>query len=130
MRTPPPTRSKRNSDGAASCSLRGSRRLYEPNLMRRTAADPEPERRPPATNRSIDQTEDVMSKAIIVGRAVAAIAVGAALSVTAAQANAKVTFRDVLKPDGHARTKAEQRADGQACGTSGPGRTLTTTLPV
>jgi hypothetical protein len=71
-----------------------------------------------------------MSKTITIACAVAAAAVGVALSVGAAQANAKVTFRDVLKPNGHERTKAEQRAAGSACGTTGPTHELTTTLPV
>jgi hypothetical protein len=72
-----------------------------------------------------DETEDVMSNAITIWRAIAVAAVG-----TAAQANAKVTFRDVLKPNGHERSKAEKLADGDACGTAGPAHELTTTLPV
>ena len=71
-----------------------------------------------------------MSNAITIWRAIAAAAVGTALSIGAAQANAKVTFRDVLKPNGHERSKVEQRADGVACGTAGPTHELTTTLPV
>jgi hypothetical protein len=53
-----------------------------------------------------------------------------AFSVGAAQANDKVTFRDVLKPHGHARSKSEQLADGAACGTSGPRHTIQVTMPV
>ena len=71
-----------------------------------------------------------MSNAITIWSTIAAAAVGMTLSVGAAQANAKVTFRDVLKPNGHERSKAEKLADGDACGTVGPGHTLTTTLPV
>lgn len=71
-----------------------------------------------------------MANAITIWRAIAVAAVGTALSIGAAQADAKVTFRDVLKPNGHERSKAEQRADGAACGTAGPTRELTTTLPV
>jgi len=71
-----------------------------------------------------------MANATRIWRTIAAAAVGTALSIGAAQANAKVTFRDVLKPNGHARSKAEQRADGRACGTSGSHQELTTTLPV
>jgi hypothetical protein len=77
-----------------------------------------------------DETENVMSNAITIWRAIAAAAVGTALSIGAAQANAKVTFRDVLKPNGHERSKAEKLADGAACGTAGPTHELTTTLPV
>lgn len=65
-----------------------------------------------------------------IGRSVATAAVLTALSVGAAQANDTVTFRDVLKPNGHARSKSEQLADGQACGTSGPTHTIQTTMPV
>jgi hypothetical protein len=71
-----------------------------------------------------------MAKAMTIGRAVAAAAVLTALSLSAAQANASVTFRDVLKPNGHARSKSEKLADGRACGTSGPTHTLRVTLPV
>lgn len=77
-----------------------------------------------------DESENAMSNAITIWRAIAAAAVGTALSIGAAQANAKVTFRDVLKPNGHERSKALQRADGAACGTTGPTQELTTTLPV
>src|SRR5215468_74448 len=76
------------------------------------------------------ETENVMSNAITIWRAIAAAAVGTALSIGAAHANAKVTFWDVLKPHGHARSKAEKLADGAACGTTGPTHELTTTLPV
>src|SRR5215469_3817402 len=71
-----------------------------------------------------------MSNAITIGRAVAAAAICAVLSVGAAQANDKVTFRDVLKPNGHERSKSEKLADGNACGTTGPTHTVTTTMPV
>jgi hypothetical protein len=77
-----------------------------------------------------EETENVMSNAITIWRAIAAAAVGTALSIGAAQAHAKVTFRDVLKPNGHERSKAEKLADGAACGTVGPAHELTTTLPV
>ena len=60
----------------------------------------------------------------------AAAAALTALSVCAAQANDTVTFRDVLKPHGHARSKSQVFADGEACGTSGPAHTLSTTMPV
>jgi hypothetical protein len=50
-------------------------------------------------------------------------------SISAAQANAKVNFKD-LKPNGHARSKSEKLADGAACGASGPAHTLRVTLPV
>ena len=43
---------------------------------------------------------------------------------------ARVTFRDVLKPNGHERSKAEKLADGDACGTSGPTHTVNVTMPV
>jgi hypothetical protein len=79
---------------------------------------------------TFDETENVMSNAITIWRAIAAAAVSTALSIGAAQANAKVTFRDVLKPNGHERSKAEKLADGAACGTAGPTHELTTTLPV
>jgi hypothetical protein len=72
--------------------------------------------------------EDVMTKASIIGRAVAAAVVCTALSA-GAQANDKVTFRDVLKPHGHARSKSQQFADGRACGAVGPTHTLSTTMP-
>jgi len=71
-----------------------------------------------------------MRKSIAIRRAVAAAALCAAFSVTAAHANATVTFKD-LKPNGHARSKSEKLADGRACGTtSGPSHTLRVTLPV
>jgi len=70
-----------------------------------------------------------MSNAITIRRAVVAAALCGALSVVAAQANVKATFRDVLKPNGHERTKSEQLADGAACGTSGPAHTIETTMP-
>ena len=70
-----------------------------------------------------------MTRARIFGRAVAAAVICAAVSAGAAQANDKVTFRDVLKPHGHTRSKSQQRADGRACGTVGPAQTLSTTLP-
>lgn len=71
-----------------------------------------------------------MSTSQTILRAVASAAVLTAVSFGAAQANDKVTFRDVLKPHGHARSKSAQLADGKACGTSGPTHTLRTTLPV
>jgi hypothetical protein len=74
--------------------------------------------------------ENIMSGSRIILRAVAAAAVGAALFAGHAQAIDKVTFQDVLKPHGHARSKSEKLAAGQACGTSGPRHILTTTLPV
>jgi hypothetical protein len=70
-----------------------------------------------------------MSNAITIRLAIA-VAVGAVLSASAAQASDTVTFRDVLKPDGHARSKAEKLADGDACGASGPTHTIRTTMPV
>ena len=48
----------------------------------------------------------------------------AMLTLNAAEANDKVTFRDVLKPDGKARSAAQQIADGVACGTTGPTHTV------
>jgi hypothetical protein len=58
------------------------------------------------------------------------MAVCAAVS-GAAHANDKVTFRDVLKPHGHARSSSEKLADGVACGTTADAaHTLTTILPV
>jgi len=48
----------------------------------------------------------------------------AALTLNAAHANDQVTFRDVLKPGGKERTKAEKLADGDACGTTGPTHTI------
>src|SRR5262249_17665628 len=71
-----------------------------------------------------------MSAAKTMQRTIATAAVFTALSVSAAQANATVTFRDVLKPNGHERSKSEKLADGKACGTSGPTHTLRVTLPV
>jgi hypothetical protein len=71
-----------------------------------------------------------MSNAIAIRRAVAAAAVCAALSISAAQANDTVVFRDVLNPDGHARSKSQKLADGRACGASGPAHTIRTTMPV
>lgn len=61
--------------------------------------------------------------------AVAAAVVCTALSAGAAQAIDKVTFRDVLKPHGHTRSKSQKLADGRACGTVGPTHILSTTLP-
>src|SRR5262249_28780786 len=74
--------------------------------------------------------EDVMSGSRTIWRTIAATALGAALFAGHAQAIDKVTFRDVLKPHGHARSKSEQYAAGRACGTYGPAHTLRTTLPV
>jgi hypothetical protein len=71
-----------------------------------------------------------MSNAITVRRAVAAAALCGVLSVCAAHADSTATFRDVLKPNGHARSKSEQLADGAACGTTGPTHTIQTTMPV
>jgi hypothetical protein len=65
----------------------------------------------------------------IKARAAAAF-VCAALSISAAHANDRVTFRDVLKPNGHERSKAEKIADGDACGTSGPEHTVNVIMPV
>jgi len=48
----------------------------------------------------------------------------AALTLNAAYAIDHVTFRDVLKPGGKERTKAEKLADGDACGTTGPNHIL------
>jgi hypothetical protein len=74
--------------------------------------------------------EDAMSNPITMVRAIAAAAVCAALSVGAAHANPTVKFRDVLKPNGHERSKAEKLADGDACGASGPAHTIDVTMPV
>jgi hypothetical protein len=71
-----------------------------------------------------------MSKAIKAWHALAATALCAALSVSAAQADNKVTFRDALKPDGKERSKAEKIADGDACGASGAAHTINVTMPV
>jgi hypothetical protein len=74
--------------------------------------------------------EHMMSNARTIGRAVAAAAVLTALSVSVAAANDTVSFRDVLKPHGHARSKSEKLADGAACGATGPTHTLHVTMPV
>jgi hypothetical protein len=47
-----------------------------------------------------------------------------ALALNAAQANDIAVFRDVLKPDGKARSLAQKYADGSACGATGPHRTV------
>ena len=70
-----------------------------------------------------------MPNAITFSRAVAAAALCAAFSISAAQANPTVTFKD-LKPNGHARSKSEKLADGDACGASGPRHTINVTMPV
>jgi hypothetical protein len=56
--------------------------------------------------------------------ALAATLVCAALPLSAARADDGVTFRDVLKPGGQERTKAQKLADGDACGTYGPTHTI------
>ena len=70
-----------------------------------------------------------MSNAMIIRRPLAAAAVLTALSVGAALANDTVTFRD-LKPNGHARSKSEKLADGDACGAKGPHHLIDVTMPV
>ncbi len=59
---------------------------------------------------------------------VAASALCAPLSVSAAALDATVTFRDVLKPNGHVRSPSEKLADGDACGTAGPHHVLQVTI--
>ena len=56
--------------------------------------------------------------------ALAATLACAALPLSAAHADDGATFRDVLKPGGKERTSAEKIADGVACGTVGPSRTI------
>jgi hypothetical protein len=46
------------------------------------------------------------------------------LTLNTAHADDGVTFRDVLKPGGKARSSAEKLADGDACGTTGPHHTI------
>jgi len=70
-----------------------------------------------------------MSSPVNIRYVVAAAALAAMLGGGAAQANDKVTFRDVLRPHGQARSSAQQIADGHACGTSAGG-TLEVILPV
>jgi hypothetical protein len=48
----------------------------------------------------------------------------AVLTLNGAHANDGVTFRDVLKPGGKARSSAQKLADGDACGTTGPHHTI------
>jgi hypothetical protein len=71
-----------------------------------------------------------MSNAISFLRIVTAAATLAVLSISAAQANDTVSFRDVLKPNGHERTKSQKFADARACGASGRAHTIRTTMPV
>jgi hypothetical protein len=72
-----------------------------------------------------------MAKAGTIRHAVAAAAALMALSVGTAQANDTVSFRDVLNPHGHARSKSEKLADGRACGATGPAHTIrVTSFPV
>jgi hypothetical protein len=79
---------------------------------------------------SNQEHQTVMSTSRTIQRALATAALLSALSVSAAQANDTVTFRDVLKPGGHTRSKSEKLADGAACGTSGPKHTIRVTMPV
>jgi len=74
--------------------------------------------------------EHVMSNPRAIRRAVAVAAALGAISISAAQANDTVSFRDVLKPGGHVRGKSEKHADGRACGTAGPHHTIQVTMPV
>ncbi len=61
--------------------------------------------------------------------AAATAAIFTALSVSAADAGAAAVFRDVLKPNGHARSQAAKAADGAGCGMV-KGRGLTVIMPV
>ena len=70
-----------------------------------------------------------MASIITIRGAVAAATFFATLSVGAAQANDSAVFRDVLKPNGHERSKSVKLADGNACGTSGATHTIRTTMP-
>jgi len=72
--------------------------------------------------------EDDMSSARTIRGSIAAATLCATFSVGAAHA-ASAVFVDVLKPNGHARSKAEKFADGRACGMS-EGHGITVIMPV
>lgn len=70
-----------------------------------------------------------MSSPTTIRRTAAATAIFAALTFNAAHANDIAYFRDVLKPNGHARNAAAKLADGLACGASAD-HTIHTIIPV
>ena len=71
-----------------------------------------------------------MSNPRIIQRTIAAAAVSTALCISAAHAaSSKAVFRDVLKPNGQARSESQKFADATACGMSA-GHQVRVIMPV